>query len=297
MDELFYHTPDPTLNDAPRVRELGAYEALWMRERASFRTLARLFRSRAGARLSAFVPEAEADRWGRTALALARDAGIGSFGLLVHGMPEYPARLRDAAHPIELLYFQGDARILSRPGVAIVGTRRPSDAGMRRAQGIATHFARAGFPILSGLAEGIDTLAHRAAIAAGGTTTAVLGTPVTAVYPPGNRDLQRRLARDFLIVSQVPIVRYAHRAAGSSSQFFRDRNATLAALAAGVIVIEAGDRSGALICARHALDRGRRVFIPDSCCRDAALSWPSRLMRRGAVRVRAIGEIDELLAG
>ncbi|MGH8258637.1 MAG: DNA-processing protein DprA, partial [Steroidobacteraceae bacterium] len=231
-----------------------------------------------------------------TALELASRAGCGDLGLLLPGLRGYPAALRDAAHPIEVVYYQGRPDIVSRRCIALVGTRRPSRAGEQLARRLGQHFAASGFTVLSGLADGIDTMAHRAAIDAGGATAAVLGTPLTAVYPPGNAELQRRLARDHLIVSHVPIVRHARQGVMDSRRFFRERNAILAALAEAVVVVEAGDRSGALICARHALDCGRRVFIPDRCRLDGTFSWPERLLRRGAIGVRAIGDIDERLA-
>jgi len=275
------------------VLELGAYEALWMRERTTFASLARLFGRRPGSRPSDFVPKAEAERFGRAALELADRAGIGSFDLLVHRMLAYPAKLREAKHPVEALYAQGQPDLLAGRCAAIVGTRRPSPEGAALAARIARHLAQAGFVVLSGLAEGIDTLAHCAAIEAGGATAAVLGTPLTTVYPRENIGLQRRLARDYLLVSQVPMVRYGRRSVAQNGQFFRDRDATLAALAEVVVIVEAGDRSGALICARHALDQGRRVFVPEACFHGAALAWPERLLRRGAIRVRTVEQIDE----
>ena len=281
---------------AQRLTELGAYEALWMRARASFPSLARLFRLRPGARPSDLVPRAEAQRYGRMAFALATAARIGPFDLLVHGGPSYPRRLRDAAHPIELVYTQGRPYLLEMRCVAIVGTRHPTRAGREFAGSLAAHFARNGFAVIAGLAEGIDTVAHRAAIDAGGATVAVLGTPLTVAYPHGNSGLQRRLARDHLVVSQVPMVRYARQDLRRNGQFFRDRDATLAALADAVVIAEAGDRSGALICARHALELQRAVFIPDRCRSDPGLGWPKRLVGRGAVCVRSIEEIHERIA-
>jgi len=230
------------------------------------------------------------------ALALARDAGIGEFDLLVHGTRAYPARLRDAAHPVEVLYCQGCPYLLELRCVAIVGTRHPSPAGVALAAQLARRFAQRGFGVLSGLAAGIDSVAHRAALDAGGATVAVLGTPLTAVYPRANAELQRRLARDHLVVSQVPIVRYTRQSMCRNHQFFRDRDATLAALAEAVVIVEAGDRSGALICARHALELRRPVFVPDRCSRDANLAWPMRLIRQGAVCLRSIEDFDERLA-
>ena len=297
MDELALPACDaPPERVASPLHELGAYEALWMRERASFSSLARLFRHRPGRRPADLVPRAAAEKYAGMALALARDADIGAFDLLVHGAGSYPARLREAAHPVEVLYCQGRPDLLELRCVAIVGTRNPSPAGEALAGQLARCFVRRGFAVLSGLAEGIDSAAHRAAIAAGGATVAVLGTPLTAVYPRVNADLQRGLARDHLIVSQVPIVRYARQGAIRNRQFFRDRDATLAALAEAVVIVEAGDRSGALICARHALELRRAVFVPERCCRDANLVWPMRLIRQGAVYARSIEDIDERLA-
>jgi DNA processing protein len=276
--------------------ELGAYEALWMRERASIGSLARLFRRRPGRRPADIVPRAEAEKYGRIALALARDARIGGFDLLVHGTRSYPRRLRDAAHPVEVLYSQGRPYLLELRCVAIVGTRHPSRLGEALAARLARYFARRGFAVLSGLAEGIDSVAHRAAIDAGGATVAVLGTPLTAAYPRANAELQGLLAREHLIVSQVPMVRYARQGPRRNRQFFRDRDATLAALAEAVMIVEAGDRSGALICARHALELRRLVFVPDRYSCDANLGWPLRLIRQGAVCVRSIEDINERLA-
>jgi DNA processing protein len=297
MEELALPVCDaPPARVASPLLELGAYEALWMREHASFRSLARLFRRRPGRRPTDIVPRAQAQKYAGMALALARDAGIGAFDLLVHGTRSYPARLRDAAHPVEVLYCQGCPYLLELRCMAIVGTRHPSPAGEALAAQLARHFAQRGFAVLSGLAEGIDSVAHRAAIDAGGATVAVLGTPLTAVYPRANAELQRRLARDHLIVSQVPMVRYTRQGPCRNRQFFRDRDATLAALAEAVVIVEAGDRSGALICARHARELRRPVFVPDRCSRNANLRWPMRLIRQGALCLRSIEDIDERLA-
>lgn len=296
MNELPLATRDPPSRTAWPSLELGAYEALWMRERASFRSLARLFRLRPGALPSDIVPRTEAEKYGRMALALAADAAIGEFDLLVYGTRSYPRRLRDAAPPVQVLYSQGRPYLLELRCVAIVGTRHPSRAGRQLAGRLARHLARNGVAVISGLAEGVDSIAHHAAIDAGGVSVAVLGTPLTAVYPQANVELQRRLARDHLIVSQVPLLRYARQDRYRNRQFFRDRDATLAALADAVVIVEGSDRSGALICARHALAMRRPLFVPGRCCRDASLGWPDRFIRCGAIRVESIEDIDERLA-
>jgi DNA processing protein len=296
MDNLFSGSAGaPPRAIAPQL-ELGAYEALWMREHTSFGSLARLFRAHPGALPSQFVPRGEAERCARIALELAAAAHLEGLGLCLHGMASYPARLRDARSPVELLYHLGDLSLLGRRLIALVGTRRPSRAGERRAAQLARHFARAGFGVLSGLARGIDTAAHRAAIGAGGVTAAVLGTPLTACYPPDNQSLQQHLGQEFLLVSQVPIIRYSHQPPPANRRFFRERNATLAALAEATIIVEAGDQSGALIAARQALLQGRQLFIPEECCEDPHLTWPARLLRSGATAVHGPADIEAHLA-
>ncbi len=296
MEDLFRGAELAQARSIVPLRELGAYEALWARERTTFNSLARLFRKSPGALPSELVPRGEADEHRRAALQMAAAAGVDDLGISVYGMPTYPQRLRSAAHPVELLYHQGELSLLSRRCVAIVGTRQPSRGGERRTAELARHFAGRGFAVLSGLAQGIDTTAHLAAIEAGGATAAVLGTPLTVCFPPANAGLQRRLAHEYLLVSQVPIVRYSRQTAALNRQFFRERNATLAALAEAVVVVEAGDRSGALICARHGLEQGRKLFVADECFDDPALSWPERLVRRGAIRVRGPDDIERQLA-
>src|SRR5271170_5403756 len=146
------------------ARELGAYEALWAREGTTFRTIADAFRQHPGSVPSDFVSRADAEQYARIALGTIRAAHIKHFGIRVHGAGEYPAKLRDAQHPVELLYYQGNWDITSTPCVAIVGTRKPSEEGVRRAAKLARYFAKDGFTVVSGLAQGIDTVAHTNAI-------------------------------------------------------------------------------------------------------------------------------------
>ncbi len=296
MDELFAPSDLPRVRTLSPLRELGAYEALWLRDRTTFKSLARLFRTHPGALPSQFVPEREAAEHGERALLLANAAGTGDFRITLRAMEDYPDRLASAASAPELLYLQGRRELLNARCVAIVGTRHPSREGERHAARVARHFARAGFTIVSGLAQGIDTAAHVAALEAAGATVAVLGTPVTACFPSQNRALQRRLAREQLVVSQVPILRHARQSPDRNRRFFRERNATLAALAEAIIIVEAGDRSGALIPARHGLEQGRKVFVLDSCFRRPELRWPARLAKLGAVRVRRLEDIEGRLA-
>jgi DNA processing protein len=278
------------------VREMGAYEALWAREGTTFKALADIFREHPGSMPSDFVSQAEAGRYSRMALGTIRTANIKHFGIRVHGAGEYPPRLRDAQHPVELLYFQGNWDIASSRCVAIVGTRKPSEEGLRRAARLAGRFAKDEFTIFSGLAQGIDTVAHIAAIEAGGRTVAVLGTPITSCYPPENSALQRRIADEFLVISQVPIVRHSRQGPEGNRVFFPERNVTMSALTEATVIVEAGNTSGALIQARHAIQQSRKLFILDSCFRNPELTWPDKYLERGAIRVTGFEEIRAHLA-
>jgi len=125
-------------------------------------------------------------------IELLRKRGVDRFGLRIHQAGEYPQKLRDARDPVELLYFQGTWELVETRCVAIVGSRKPSDDGRKRARRLARALVQDGFTIVSGLATGIDTEAHTTAIEAGGQTIAVVGTPLGEYYPPENRALQDR---------------------------------------------------------------------------------------------------------
>ena len=278
------------------ARELGAYEALWAREGASFKRIADMFRAHPGSLPSDFVSRTDAEQYARLALGAIRDGGIAHFGIRVHGGGEYPARLRDAQHPAELLYFQGNWDLASSRCVAIVGTRNPSEDGRRRASKLARNFVKAGFTVVSGLAQGIDTTAHTATLEAGGHTIAVLGTPITVNYPPENQGLQKLIADDHLVISQVPIVRHSRQALHDNRLFFPERNVTMSALTEATVIVEAGETSGALIQARHAIQQRRKLFILDSCFRNPALTWPAKFLERGAIRITDFDKVMRHLA-
>jgi DNA processing protein len=280
---------------SPR-RELGAYEALWARDGTWFKSIADVFREYPGAIPSDFVSEADIEKYARLALGAIRSAGIKHFGVRVHGAGEYPQSLRDADHPIELLYFQGLWDLVSTPSVAIVGTREPSEEGKKRAAKLAKLFVADGFTVVSGLARGIDTVAHTTAITEGGYTIAVLGTPITESYPAENRELQRQIADRYLVISQVPIVRYANQHFRGKTNFFPERNVTMSALTQATVIVEAGETSGTLVQARHALKQKRQLFILDSCFRNESLRWPHKFAELGAIRVSDYADIKSHLA-
>ena len=167
----------------------------------------------------------------------------------------YPARLRDLKSPPRRLWVRGTLVIAEPPAVAIVGTRRATPYGERVARAIATACVRAGVCVVSGLARGIDGVAHQAALAAGGRTVAVLGTGIDQYYPRQHRALQDQIARDGLVMSEFGPGETGHGGA------FPQRNRLIAALADVTVVVEAPESSGALNTARYARELGRTLAV------------------------------------
>lgn len=274
--------------------EVGAYEALWSAHGATFKTLADRFRPYPDAYPSMFVPPSDAVQRADEVLKVITERGLGAWGVRIHGAGEYPEKLRDAKYPVELLYYCGWWDLVETRSVAVVGTRKPSEEGIARTGKLARLLVRDNFTVVSGLATGVDTAAHTAAIEAGGNTIAVIGTPLTEVYPKENRELQERIAREFLLISQVPFLRYQAQHWKVNRLFFPERNATMSALTEATVIVEAGETSGTLVQARAALDQGRKLFILESCF-NKGLRWPERFINQGAIRVREYEEIREHL--
>lgn len=279
------------------VLELGAYEALWSEHNASFKSIATTFRNSPGARPSDLVPENEAREIGRRVLEKIRARTPHRFDVRVHGEWEYPERLRDATDPIELFYFQGNWALAAEPGVAVVGTRKPSEEGRARAAYVAKRLTQDSLTVVSGLAEGIDTAAHQGAIAAGGQTIAVIGTPLGQAYPKANAALQDLIAKDYLLISPIPVERYDAQNFRTNRFFFPERNKVMSALTKATIIVEAGETSGTLVQAKEALRQGRKLLIMKSCFERSDLTWPARFEKEGAIRVDSYDEVRRQLVG
>ena len=146
------------------------------------------------------------------------------------------------------------------------------------------------------LSQGNDRVAHETAIEEGGRTIAVLGTPISHAYPAENRELQEKIAREFLLISQVPIKRWKSQGPKQNRIFFPERNITMSALTEATIIVEAGETSGTLVQARHALKQGRKLFILDSCFNNPDITWPHRFAEEGAIRVRNYDDISRHLS-
>lgn len=279
---------------SPR-RELGAYETLFMQQGATFKTLADKFAADNTALPSDFVSLSEADQAATSVIEKLHKAGVYQFGVRINKAGDYPAKLRDAKYPVELLYYQGTWELSEMRGLAVVGSRKPSEEGVQRAARLAKELVARGFAVVSGLATGIDKAAHTAALEASGRTIAVIGTPLGEKYPKENSELQDHIAKEHLLISQVPVLRYAVQPFQHKRYYFPERNATMSALTEGTIIVEAGETSGTLTQARAALYQGRKLFILDSCFNNPAITWPARFEKEGAIRVRKPDDIWKAL--
>lgn len=150
--------------------------------------------------------------------------------------------------------------------------------------------------MISGLAAGIDSAAHAAAFEAAGNTIGVIGTPIDRCYPRVNQALQDRIAREQLLISQVPFYRYRVESLDLKMLQFLDRNDTMAALAEATIIVEAGQTSGTLTQARACIQQGRKMLILNSCFERPDLTWPAVFQKKGAIRVRSFDDIQRALA-
>lgn len=295
MQSALVLAPSPLGRSISPLRELGAYEALWLEDGATQKRIADRFRRSPGALPSDLVPHQLADETASRVVDLHRGHGVSRFGVRVHQSGDYPQRLRDARHPTEVVQYEGVWEITETRCVAVVGARSASPQGIQRSTTLSRALVEAGFTVVSGLARGIDTAAHTAAIEAGGRTIAVIGTPLSCAYPAENAVLQRRIADEHLLISEVPVCRYYASDWRANRGWFPIRNATMSALTEATVIVEASETSGTLTQARAALHQGRKLFILNSCFERGDLSWPSRLEQQGAVRIRNFDELADHL--
>ena len=219
-------------------------------------------------------------------LAIAREHGL---RILLPGGDGYPRMLREIPDPPGVLFVRGTLEAADQMAVAIVGTRRPTRYGQQQAERLAGGLARAGITVVSGMARGIDGAAHRGALAAGGRTIAVLASGVLNPYPPEHAKLADEIAAQGAVLSEVAPTM------PPLSGMFPQRNRIISGLTLGTVVVEAADRSGALITARHAMEQGREVFAVPGQVDSPVSSGPHRLLRDGAKLVTCIDDVLEEL--
>jgi len=198
---------------------------------------------------------------------------------------EYPRKLAAIAGAPPLLYVRGALTVADEWALAIVGTRRPTVYGREVAERLAAQLAAAGLTIVSGLAKGIDTHAHRGALRGGGRTIAVLGHGIESVYPPENRALAAQIVEAGAVVTDYPL------GTGPASENFPPRNRIISGLAAGVLVVEAGETSGALITSSYAAEQGRDVFAVPGPITSPASRGCHRLIQDGAKLVASADDV------
>jgi DNA processing protein len=216
-----------------------------------------------------------------------RSAGV---TLVRYTDTEYPARLRTISDPPPLLYVKGALSPIDERAMAIVGSRSASDYGRRVARDLARGLASYGFTVISGLARGIDGMAHETALNSGGRTIAVLGSGVERAYPPEHDKLYQRIAEHGAVISELPI--------GTKPMAFNfpARNRLISGLSLGVVVVEATEKSGSLITASLAIDQGREVFAVPGEVGSSRSRGAHRLIRQGAKLVETVDDILEEIA-
>lgn len=276
------------------VREAAAYEALWDEEGASVKRIAETICTPGFDQLSMLRPSHVLDKYTDKLREIIKKLN-GDFGICFIGEADYPTKLLDAKYPVPLLYYKGVWDLIFSPSVAVVGTRHPTLDGIKRTQKLVKLLINDGYTIVSGLASGIDTVAHETAISQEGNTIAVIGTSLDNFYPKENKKLQSQIAKNHLVVSQVPFIRYQHQNPQSNRFFFPERNKTMSALTLGTIIVEAGETSGSLIQAKAALEQGRKLFILDSCFQNKDITWPEKFLEKGAIRVKDYEDICKQL--
>lgn len=233
-------------------------------------------------------------QWGRKGEAVASVesvekelAALAKIGgtVLLWGTPEYPAALGELPDPPLVLSVLGDAKLLHKRQVAIVGNRNASAAGLNWTRELATALAKAGVCVTSGLARGIDTAAHQGALRAGGNTVAVVAGGVDHIYPPENKALREEMIAKGAVISEQPF------GVAPTAQLFPRRNRIIAGLSIGVAVCEAMKSSGSLITAQCALDYGREVWAVPGAPSDPRAGGPNWLLKNGAMLVEGAADI------
>lgn len=217
----------------------------------------------------------------------ARAAGA---AIVVPGDAEYPKRLLEIYDPPLALYFKGNAEIADKPGIAMVGTRHPTPYGTGMAERLACDLAARGLVIFSGMARGVDTAAHRGALAARGQTVAIWGTGIDEVYPKENQKIAKQiLDSGGAVLSEFPLGTFP------APQNFPIRNRLISGIGLGVLVIEGNEYSGTRVTARCALEQGREVFaVPGNVTNK--MSWaPNTLIKQGAALVATWEDVWEQL--
>jgi len=270
---------------ARRINKLAAHfgspRAAWLANAKSFIGVEKLNYETAMdlvARRSRLDPDAELDRLQKNGI-----------GYVTREEPGYPDRLKDIFDPPPGLFFRGKLPGQNRPAVALIGSRRPTVYGLAVAENLGRQMALAGVTVVSGMARGIDTAAHRGALQKNGPTVAVLGCGVDVVYPRENKQVMEEIISCGAVVSEFP------PGMNPNAWHFPVRNRIISGMAMAVVVVEAAERSGALITADVALEQGRDVLAVPGNITSPMSKGPNKLIKQGARMVEGPEDILEEL--
>jgi DNA processing protein len=297
----FYKTdPKPIVNFKyiSPYNELLAYEFLWAQDHSSLKKIAEILSLQAKLP-SEVINEVTPDLFGD--FAQRKDTikdfidkkiqSPPSFSFLLKESPQFPDKLLDAKFPINLFYYRGNPDFANTDCISVVGTRKVSDEGHRRTEKLVRLLSQYDLTLVSGLAEGVDTVALDTAIKCKMNVIGVIGTPIDEYYPKKNKHLQEEIAVKHLLISQVPFYKYYTQPFQTKRFYFPERDATMAALSMATIIIEASDTSGTLFQARACMEQKRPLFILNSCFENPSITWPHKYEKEGAIRVRDINDI------
>lgn len=274
-------------------KEMVAYEALWSKiDKPTFKKVSEKLQNALPSKYGQFI---ESDVLNEISEEL-RKYDLNAFNTLIAGTASYPEELKKLLHFLPILYYKGDVNLLEMPAVSIVGSRKTSNRGIEIASEFASKLVHHEHAVVSGLAEGIDTAAHKSAIRNGGKTIAVIGTPLNESYPKENIKLQELIKQEHLLISQVPFIRYATNKKTNfrmnAKLFFPERNKTMAALTKATIIVEASNTSGTLIQARECLRMGKKLIIHAKILENKSITWPQNYIKRDNVYV--VESFDEV---
>ena len=261
-------------------RGLGSAEAVFTAPAATLVSFG--IRSAAAAAVSAFAD------WSQVAVIRQRVCDIGGE-IIPLDDPRYPENLALIADPPSVLFIKGSAEPLQLPAIAVVGARRASELGRRFAFSLGSRLVTQGLAVISGLALGVDGAAHEGSLQGGGPTVAVLGTGLDVVYPAAHRHLSGRIVENGALLTEFP------PGAGPDKSHFPRRNRLVSGLSLGVVVVEAGERSGSLITARLALEQGREVFAVPGPPGLPGSRGVNRLLKDGAQLLESVEDVFSAL--
>lgn len=209
--------------------------------------------------------------------------------LVKKGDQAYSKLLATTKEAPPYLFLKGNVHLLEEKSVCVVGSRNASEESMKKTERIVKSLVKRNIVVNAGLARGIDTATHTAALANGGRTIAVIGTPINQYYPKENKDLQIQIEKNGLVVSQFPPCNAVNR------WNFPTRNGVMSGFSLATIIMEAGESSGALKQADYALKQGRDVLIPQSAIDNPLIQWPKKYVSKGAHAFKTLKEVLQIL--